>query len=212
MAITATLTLRALDSDDLWQWFDVPEPLVKQTARLRILLETDGLELLYPNYTGMCQAISVWTGSRMPVWQRQAATLLMRYEALDNYDRQEDGWDTRTDNLKHTRTDNLKAQLANTGKDTTTAKVAGYDAGTSALVNREQSEVSLGTGSTTDNTGTQTMDDTGTQSTHHAWRVHGNIGTVTAQDMLKQEREVALYDLYGMIADDFKQRFCLMVY
>lgn len=52
-------------------------------------------------------------------------------------------------------------------------------------------------GTLTDETVTQgktndhgTVADTGTQTTEHDGDIHGNIGTVTTQDMIKQEREI----------------------
>lgn len=40
----------------------------------------------------------------------------------------------------------------------------------------------------------------------------GNIGVTTTQQMIKEEREIAEFNLYDYIAEDFKNRFCLMVY
>lgn len=40
----------------------------------------------------------------------------------------------------------------------------------------------------------------------------GNIGVTTTQQMLREEREVSLFNIYDFIADDFKQKFCLMIY
>lgn len=42
--------------------------------------------------------------------------------------------------------------------------------------------------------------------------VHGNIGTVTAQDMIKQEREIAEFNIIDYIIHSFIERFCLLVY
>ena len=46
----------------------------------------------------------------------------------------------------------------------------------------------------------------------HELHAHGNIGVMSTQDMIKQEREIALFNLYDIIIDEFKQRFCIMVY
>lgn len=40
----------------------------------------------------------------------------------------------------------------------------------------------------------------------------GNIGVTTTQAMIKEERAVADYNIYDVIASDFKNRFCVMVY
>lgn len=41
---------------------------------------------------------------------------------------------------------------------------------------------------------------------------HGNIGTMTVQQMIREEREIAEFNLVDYIVDSFKQRFCILVY
>ena len=40
----------------------------------------------------------------------------------------------------------------------------------------------------------------------------GNIGVTTTQQMIKEEREIADFNVIARIVDDFKMRFCLLVY
>ena len=40
----------------------------------------------------------------------------------------------------------------------------------------------------------------------------GNIGVTTTQQMIKEERDVASFNLYSEISKDFRNRFCVMVY
>lgn len=40
---------------------------------------------------------------------------------------------------------------------------------------------------------------------------HGNIGTVTAQDMIKQEREIAVFNMVRIVANDIIHTLCLCV-
>ena len=40
----------------------------------------------------------------------------------------------------------------------------------------------------------------------------GNIGTVSTQKLIQEEREVAMFNIYDRISEDFRNRFCLMVY
>lgn len=49
-------------------------------------------------------------------------------------------------------------------------------------------------------------------TTKHDLHVHGNIGTVTAQKMITEERELAMFNLYDMMIQDFKDRFLVLVY
>ena len=43
-------------------------------------------------------------------------------------------------------------------------------------------------------------------------RTYGNIGVTTTQQMLESERKTVLYNIYDTIVNQFKQRFCIMVY
>lgn len=40
----------------------------------------------------------------------------------------------------------------------------------------------------------------------------GNIGVTTTQQMIKEEREIAVFNVMDVIIDDFKKRFCLLIY
>jgi hypothetical protein len=40
----------------------------------------------------------------------------------------------------------------------------------------------------------------------------GNIGVTTTQQMIKEEREMALFSIYDTIADSFIKHFCIALY
>lgn len=40
----------------------------------------------------------------------------------------------------------------------------------------------------------------------------GNIGVTTTQQMIKEEREIAAFNIYSYIADSFRYEFCIQVY
>lgn len=61
-------------------------------------------------------------------------------------------------------------------------------------------------------TDTGTVKRDGSNAVHRAGTVHGNIGVTTTQQMIEQERAVAQFDLYKLIAEEFKCEFCLLVY
>lgn len=46
----------------------------------------------------------------------------------------------------------------------------------------------------------------------HELHAHGNIGVTTTQEMIRQQREVDRFNLYDIIIEDFKMRFCILVY
>lgn len=49
-------------------------------------------------------------------------------------------------------------------------------------------------------------------SSKHSGRVSGNIGVTSTQDLIRQEIGVSGYNVYDVIAEDFKTEFCLLVY
>lgn len=46
----------------------------------------------------------------------------------------------------------------------------------------------------------------------HEMHAHGNIGVTTTQKLIREQREVDKFNLYDIITDEFKMRFCILVY
>lgn len=90
--------------------------------------------------------------------------------------------------------------LASSGTDTGTLSVSGTQGGTD----------------THDGTDTGTVGrsgtDTGTIGTAEMVHIEGNIGVMSTQNMINQEREIALFNLMDHIINDFKHAFCIMKY
>lgn len=64
-----------------------------------------------------------------------------------------------------------------------------------------------GTDDTTES-GTQT----GSVETSDTTAEHGNIGVTTTQQMIQAERELVRFNIYDVIIESFKQRFCILIY
>ena len=67
------------------------------------------------------------------------------------------------------------------------------------------------------NVGEQTESNSSEQqtksSTIHSGRIHGNIGVTMAQQMIQAELDLrAVNDIVQIIVNEFKKRFCIMVY
>lgn len=69
-------------------------------------------------------------------------------------------------------------------------------------------------GQTFDKNGSSTHNETieNNNSGTHELRAHGNIGVTTTQEMIRQERAISLFNIYNVIIEDFKMRFCILVY
>ena len=46
----------------------------------------------------------------------------------------------------------------------------------------------------------------------HELHAHGNIGVTTTQKLIQEQRDIDLFNLYDIIIEDFKMRFCILIY
>ena len=51
-----------------------------------------------------------------------------------------------------------------------------------------------------------------TNDGEHELHAHGNIGVTTTQEMIREQRSIDRFNLYDIIIEDFKMRFCILVY
>lgn len=202
----------------------------RDTLTTNLLMETAELELIYGSVPFMKTAIGAWSAKQVEVWTKLYESMHFEYNPIWNKDGTIDETITRdlaasqditrTDNLKReddfTRTDNL----AHTDDATTTTDVYGYNSSTGApktLVTVDNDTSDTGTvrnaGSSTNsgtvrNAGSTT--DTGTITTSRTEQ--GNIGLTSTQELIKQQRDIVQFNVMDYIINDFKRRFCLMVY
>lgn len=227
---TATLSILGMYNYNpgIFDLFSLPDGINKDDIITNICGELAELELLYPNYEVLRALIGVWSRTSLYKWEKLYKTMLLEYNPIDNYDRTE----TRTLNSKGTGTgkdsgsDTMTGNSTAGGKDTLkitgtdTEKIAGFNSSPNTLVDKssitknDTNETTFGktvNGSQTTNYGKQRTDTFNRDDTEtiHA---RGNIGVTTTQQMMEQERNIADFNLYGIITEDFKQRFCLLVY
>ena len=201
--------------------FDGDEPaLDKGSFLFELMMQTAELEVIYPDPEFMQHAIRVWSSLRVDIWNRLWATTQYEYNPIENYDRTEDGTDTDT----HTGTDTNGNTLTHTGTDTVTDETdanhykAAYDSAAAGendgLVKATRDDAGNTSttvyGSTDSNSGTFTHGHKVTRD--HDLHVHGNIGTVTVQKMIQEERDISTFSIVDVMIRDFKDRFCILVY
>ena len=46
----------------------------------------------------------------------------------------------------------------------------------------------------------------------HEIHAHGNIGVTTTQKLIREQRNIEQFNLYDIIIEDFKMKFCIMIY
>lgn len=150
------------------------------------------------------------------------------------------GTDSRTETIRDGGTEGVSSSVAKTGQDSITGTdtkghwKAAFDSAAAGdndgLVKetRDQDDGSTTTvyGNTETGSSTTTFGKTqsvtegktygsqlaNTKSGTHTLRAHGNIGVTTTQEMIRQQREIEQFNLYDIIIDDFRNRFCILVY
>lgn len=106
--------------------------------------------------------------------------------------------------------------VSNNGTDTGTVKKIGSDTGT---VKNDGNSSTSGTESGETNRNGTESGETNRNGTESSTEKHtdttvrqGNVGVTTTQSMIREEREVDLFNIVDVIVNDFKNRFCLLVY
>ena len=184
MAISAQMSLWGLYQVDptILDGLIVPTGMDGDNVKDNLLLDTESMEILYPNAPFLKAAITVWAAERKEVWDKLYATTLMTYNPLENYDRIEDSTNVNRGN--------------SSGSNEAVSSATAYDSDTFKETNKSVS----GGGSNFQNSGTFSS------------RVHGNIGVKTASAMLGEARAEMQFCMTEYIINDFITRFCVGVY
>lgn len=173
-------------------------------------------EVLYASPELFKRHLEIFARRRLPVWQKLYNSTVQRYDMLSDTetDKQYSGsdTDTRTPDLARTRTPDLTTEGNNSGSDSIEQQVSAFNS--SDYANREKQTTTLGTKNVVHSSGNETETETGTEKTV---RERGTAEHVTgrnrpAAELLKAEREAALFDVIDFIATDIKCNFCLLLY
>lgn len=202
LSIAAVLNWEPTVFDNL----HLPSGCDRQAAIDTIVFDNAELSLVYSEPATLKRMIGAWSTSRMYGWQRLWDSTLLEYNPIENYDRFEDY--TTEEKRGGSERGKTRAEGDGTSNGTNIAKVRGFDAGT--LVDKEQS---IDDGQYTSNaSGTSETEKKESASVTHTAHMHGNIGVTTSQQMLMSEREVAEFSFYSKISEEFKKKFCIMIY
>jgi hypothetical protein len=216
--------------DTLFEELALPEGIDSETVINNILLDSMELETFIPDPAALKTAIGYWSRAQLSVWQHLKETTEYEYNPIWNKDGEVT--ETETRNLAGSKSNTQTRNLSGTSGDTETRNLAGSGDTTtkngvnafngSGYADRDQSITNASTtdtgtvqhsGSTSD-TGTVQdsgqSTDTGTISRSRIEK--GNIGVTTTQQMIKEEREIAEFNLVNYIVRSFIERFCLLVY
>jgi hypothetical protein len=182
----------------LFDGMALPEGVDKTRVIDQIVEDCAELEILFTDPDYMKYSIKSWSERRLYSWTKLYETSQYEYNPIWN----KDGTVTETESGSNSAERNTSGQASNTGSNS--HKVRGYNA--ASLVESENDSVE-NSGSSSEN-----VTDEASHTVTRTREEHGNIGVTTTQQMIKEEREISNFDIYQIIADDFKTRYCVMIY
>ena len=227
-----------LDLLELPEDEDGNEVIDRDTLKDNLLMDTAEMEILYPDASFLKLAIGSWSKKQVPIWTELYNSTQFEYNPIWNVDgtvieeRDLAGTDYRTDDhtTERTHDDSMERThddtMERTHDDTITADSSTYGFNSSTAAPTDKVETGhdgtitdAHTGTITDaHTGTITDTDTGTinHDTTDTGSItttrQGNIGVTSTQSLIKEQRDVVQFNIMDYIINDFKNRFCLLVY
>lgn len=213
-----TVSVQGLLTFDPTLFDDMPLPdgLDRETVTGTIVYECAPFEVLIPQPELFKRLLNLFAQRRLSVWQKLYDSTVQRYDMLSDTEttRQYSGsdTDTRSPDLTRTRTPDLTTEGRNSGSDSVEQQVSAFNSDDYA--NREKQTTTLGTQNVVHSSGTDTETETGTEKTvrERGTAEHVSGRNRPAAELLKAEREAALFDVVHFIATDIKCNFCIMVY
>lgn len=201
-------------NDDLFKYLELPAGIDKDTLINNILLRGGEFETLYADPYFLQNMIGVWSKKWQRTFQKWIGALNIEYDPLYNFDRHETYSDLRFRNESGQRTENASAYdiSTSTGSGNTNNEVSAYD---SANYQPHDQSTSSSSGSNVSNGSTNaTGNDSKNENENvmHAGHLFGNIGVTTSQQMLRDELDIQLWNIYEHITDLFLNEFAIYVY
>ena len=184
----------------------IPASIDKDTLVNIILLESAEFEVVYSNPLFMHRAIQLWFRKWNRTFTKWMEVLELKYNPLDNYDRTEEWSDKSGTTATGTVSDESHGTTNERGSSNN--NVSAYDSDTFEPSENSSSSSNASVDNKTDTT-TASASDT---SSIHTGRVHGNIGVMSTQELLKRELELDKFNVYNQIVDMFLREFCLLIY
>lgn len=178
----------------LYQWdnsimddISLPNGVDLELLKNTLLRECAELEILYSNPTFLKEALAIWSSTELDTWIRLQEAFTISYNPIWNVD------GTEVEVEEHDLT------IQANGNTNNTNNVTGYNSNT--FQPSESSDGSSNMATTDMGTITRTK----TRG--------GNIGVTMSQQLLEKELEVRpKLNIYRYITEDFKNRFCLLIY
>lgn len=183
--------------NSIFNLFVVPDGMDKELIINNILLECAEMEIIYPEPDIMKNAIGLWSNKQLESWERMYKAMQLEYDPIYNYDRFEEWLDSN--------------QSTAQSNSNTTANRNGTTKHQVNAFNRGITDSNIDSIDNTDTDNTNTNSDNSAIGAHSG-HLYGNIGVTSSQQLLQSEIDVSKFIVTDYIIDQFKERFCLLVY
>lgn len=189
--------------DTIFDSIELPEQLDKETFINNLLLECSELEIMYSDVDFLKQALTFWSKSRIHAWQKMANALYTEYDPFISMERYEE-------RVTHADTEqDTTSTSAMTGNEK--GKTETYTNAWNSTADTKRETVNNNLDSTNDVNGTSNTK--GSNDVTDKFSSKGDSALYTKQEILKQEIDTRnKYNLYNYIINDFKKKFCILVY
>ena len=197
MAAKAKLSVLGLYrwNNQIFSQMALPEDVDGETLTWKILEDCAELEILYSDPEYMQASIYNWSSAMLPSWTKMQEALTAEYNPIWNKD------GTIVDQMIYG--EDKVTGVTGARDQTNTHSVSGFNVST--FQNADQ-----------DHATSVQATDTNTRQTHTDTRTiteQGNIGVTESSAMVRHEIELrADFNIYSIIANDFKKHYCLMIY
>lgn len=181
-------TVSDLDPD--LEYIDNFPTLSNADLRDELLMQIGELTAVYNKPDVLKHSIAVWARVHKLEWLKLWQSTIYKYNPIWNKD----------GSYTETRSGSNSGNGSTTYGRTDTENVTGFD--TNSFSPNTQNVAGGTDKSTSGGSYSETLTRTET----------GNIGVTTTQQMLKEDREAALFNIYDHIIEAFKKRFCLLIY
>lgn len=200
------------------------------TESLWLTWHEGGDEVFAESVRAKCDAVYL---SNEYTYDKLYKTLVLEYNPILNYDMEEheetenrgsDITSRQVGSHTDTETDDGRTITDNYGKDTMTGdnksdkapfnsqNYQNLDKGHSSQVRDARADTHMDSGTTTTRSYGGHQDQDTLQHGHDIMRDlrrSGNIGTMTTQDMVRQEREISMFNLVAIVANDIISALCV---
>lgn len=191
--------LGLLQADNtLFDEMSLPDGVDKTRVIDQIIEDCAELEILFPDPEYMKYAIMSWSARRLYSWTELYKTTKYDYNPIWNKDGTIIETEEGSNNTERHTTGN-----ANSG-GTNSHSVRGF--------NEEDLIVSEQDSATNNAQSTENMAEDAGHSITRTRTERGNIGITSTQTLISEQRNISNFDIYQIICDDFKTRFCVMIY